>query len=55
MNKEKKTDYKSILFIVAVPIVFYNLGFWIGLITLIVGLVALGWKDRYKKVKWREE
>lgn len=45
----KKTDWPVVLFLlVGLPVAFTYGGIWVGLITLIVGVIALGWGKRHE-------
>jgi hypothetical protein len=49
-NKDKKgTDWVAVIFIfIVLPAAFTLGGVWVGIATLVIGIVALGWKKRHE-------
>lgn len=46
---KKKSDWPAlILLFIALPFAFTYGGFWIGLLVLVVGIIALGWSKRHE-------
>jgi len=43
-----KTDWKAFGALIIILYVFTYAGLWWGLVSLVIGVVALGWKDRHK-------
>ncbi len=48
VEESKKSDiYGYLVILVGCPLAFYFFNWWIGSIVLFVGLVIMGWKNRY--------
>lgn len=50
MSKDDRnaTDWPAIVFIlVGLPTAFTIGGFWVGMLTFVIGAAALGWSKRY--------
>jgi hypothetical protein len=47
-DKEKSDWPVLILLFVGLPLAFTYGGFWVGLLVLVVGIIALGWSKRHE-------
>ena len=46
---QQTTDWPVILFLfITLPVAFTYGGFWIGILALVVGMTALGWRRRHE-------
>jgi hypothetical protein len=48
MKKDQPKTLPVIILLIALPFAFSIGGIWIGLITLVGGVVALGWSKRHE-------
>lgn len=48
-TNNSKSDWPALLLIfVGLPVAFTYGGLWVGLLVLVIGVVALGWSERYE-------
>jgi hypothetical protein len=47
MKKDNPQTFPVLILLIALPFAFSIGGIWIGLITLVGGVVALGWSKRH--------
>lgn len=47
-EKDKDESGPLVIFMIVVAAVFYFLGIWAGIISIVIGFVVLGWSKRHQ-------